>query len=127
MGKRTAQKVLDQRVKLDNEHNHLPLGSEHIKSELFKILENINYHAVGSFATGGALPNAPNPGLYVHCLGVVGLPLSPEIALSYRRSVTKHLLVKAQGLPLTPHLGRPGSSILTSLRREILHGGYGLS
>jgi hypothetical protein len=47
-----------------------------IKLELCKIFDNISDHSTGTFATSGILYNAPNPGLFVHGLGTVGLPLT---------------------------------------------------
>lgn len=47
-----------------------------IKLELCEIFDNIRDHSTGTFATSGILYNAPNPGLVVHGLGTVGLPLT---------------------------------------------------
>ena len=47
-----------------------------IKLKLCEIFDNINNHSTGTFATSGVLHNAPNPGLFVHGLGTVGLPLT---------------------------------------------------
>jgi hypothetical protein len=47
-----------------------------IKLELCKTFDNIGDHSTGTFATSGILHNAPNPGLFVHGLGTVGLPLT---------------------------------------------------
>jgi hypothetical protein len=47
-----------------------------IKLELREIFDNIRDHSTGTFATSGVLYNAPNPGLFVHGLGTIGLPLT---------------------------------------------------
>ena len=47
-----------------------------IKLELCEIFDNISDRSTGTFATSGILHNAPNPGLFVHGLGIVGLPLT---------------------------------------------------
>ena len=47
-----------------------------IKLELCEIFDNISDHFTGTFATSGILNNAPNPGLFVHGLGIIGLPLT---------------------------------------------------
>lgn len=51
--------------------------SEDVKARLRECLEVIGG---GHFATSGLLPNANNPGLFVHNLGKVGLPLSDRDA-----------------------------------------------
>jgi len=43
---------------------------------LIELLDIVDDHGVGSFATSGSISDAPNPGLYVEGLGTVGLPLS---------------------------------------------------
>jgi len=47
-----------------------------IKLGLCEIFDNISEHSTGTFATSGILHNAPNPGLFVHGVGIVGLPLT---------------------------------------------------
>ena len=51
-----------------------------IKELLLKALDNIDDHSAGSFAAFGSLSSAANPGLYVECLGPIGLPLTASDA-----------------------------------------------
>ena len=61
------------------------LDSDEIKQELRVLLSDIDTHSLGSFATSGALNTAINPGLTIHDLGHVGLPLSTRDALEVSR------------------------------------------
>lgn len=57
------------------------LYTQDIKVQLLELLHAINQHDVGSFATYGVLSHPANPGLYVHGLGIIGLPLSERLAV----------------------------------------------
>ena len=57
------------------------LDSQDIKDQLLELLHAIQKHETGSFATSGSLPHSANPGLYVHGLGLIGLPLSERLAV----------------------------------------------
>ena len=52
------------------------LGFDEIKAELLTLLDDVDTHSLGSFATSGTVPQAVNPGLTINGLGGVGLPLS---------------------------------------------------
>ena len=60
--------------------DNVTLDTQEIKSQLLDLLHRIDQLGVGSFATYGTLPLSANPGLYVHGLGIVGLPLSERLA-----------------------------------------------
>jgi hypothetical protein len=57
-----------------------------IKLELCEIFDNIGDHSTGTFATSGILHDAPNPGLFVHGLGTVGLPLTKGAAVELSKA-----------------------------------------
>jgi hypothetical protein len=57
-----------------------------LKLELCKIFDNISDHSTGTFATSGILRNAPNPGLFVHGLGTIGLPLTKGAAFELSKA-----------------------------------------
>lgn len=52
-------------------------GVHDVKNDLYHYLKVIGG---GRFATSGVLPNATNPGLFVHGVGKIGLPLSDRDA-----------------------------------------------
>lgn len=52
-----------------------------IKAELLALLDDVDIHSLGSFATSGSVPHAVNPGLTINGLGGIGLPLSTRDAL----------------------------------------------
>jgi len=57
------------------------LGYDEIKAELRALLDDVDTHSRGSFATSGIIPKAINPGITVNDLGGIGLPLSRRDAL----------------------------------------------
>lgn len=57
------------------------LDHDEIKAELRALLDDVDTHSLGSFATSGSIPHAVNPGINVDDLGGIGLPLSRRDAL----------------------------------------------
>ena len=57
-----------------------------LKKQLSQCLKEINGNGSGHFATAGTLPNAFNPGLNVHGLGIIGLPLSKREAVALSKA-----------------------------------------
>ena len=47
-----------------------------LKSRLCDIFEAADEHYIGSFAASSKIASVPNPGLYVHGLGLIGMPLT---------------------------------------------------
>ncbi|KAI4233146.1 MAG: hypothetical protein LQ349_004580, partial [Xanthoria aureola] len=58
----------------DNRRVHKP-GPPQFKTQVYQCSEETRGKAQGSFAHGETLPSAPNPGLVVHGLGSIALPL----------------------------------------------------
>ena len=54
-----------------------PAVMSNMWSQLRSCLDNVHD---GTFATSGALPNAANRGIFIPCIGVVGLPMSDRDA-----------------------------------------------
>ena len=52
-----------------------------LRRQFFQCLTEINANGCGHFAKSGRLPNAVNPGLDIHGLGMIGLPLSEREAV----------------------------------------------
>ncbi|KAL9119935.1 MAG: hypothetical protein Q9187_003512 [Circinaria calcarea] len=70
------------RCQESNSNNDIAdLDTQDIKDQLLELLHAIHKHETGSFATSGSLPHSANPGLHVHGLGIIGLPLSERLAV----------------------------------------------
>ncbi|KAI4215430.1 MAG: hypothetical protein L6R36_009388, partial [Xanthoria steineri] len=62
----------------DNRRVHRS-GPPEFKTQVYQCLKETRGKCLGSFAHGETLPSAPNPGLIVHGLGTITLPLfEPE-------------------------------------------------
>ena len=57
-----------------------------LKKQLGQCLKEVNGKGRGHFATTGALSSAVNPGLNVHGLGIIGLPLSAREAVELAKA-----------------------------------------
>ncbi len=66
-------------------------GLDHyeIKAELRALLDDVDTHSLGSFATSGSIPHAVNPGISINDLGSIGLPLSRRDALELSKVAHK--------------------------------------
>ncbi|KAL8754296.1 MAG: hypothetical protein Q9199_004440 [Rusavskia elegans] len=60
-----------------------PIG---LKTQLYQCLEETRGKWLGSFAHGETLATAPNPGLVVHGLGTIRLPLSEREAVELKKA-----------------------------------------
>ena len=56
-----------------------------LKTQIYQCLKSISENGSGSFATAGTLSTSENPGLSVHGLGTIGLPLSVRDAIELRK------------------------------------------
>ena len=57
-----------------------PETTRAIKKQLIRVFRDVGDHGNGSFALSSQAPEAPNPGLFVHNLGSIGMPLSSRDA-----------------------------------------------
>lgn len=62
------------------------MAAINLKKQLSQCLEETHGKCTGSFAHKGDLPSAPNPGLFVRGLGIVGLPLSEREAVELKKA-----------------------------------------
>ena len=96
--------------------------AEDLKSKFNAVLAGINEKSNGTFATSKVLPRCPTPGLMVHGLGNIGLPLSERMLSNYRKLVIKLLSAREVRRSSILMLERPGNLMQANLYSVIQHG-----